>query len=319
MSYRDIVQWSAGEVGAWLTRRGHSELCDIFMEMDIGGDQMLRLTERQLQGLVRSGIQRKRLVRDLRMLQRSLDYSDTSAAVTAARLQGVSADLVEYTHRLVSAGLTMEGVGEVEDMDTALRSAGVENIGHLIKIREMMEQEISSRSSSSSLSETSLASLASVHIISGGDSHSRTFASLVQIYLQLRGLDVTKTEAGFLSSLDTENILDAEAVIVVLQGDYHHDEVLEEEISIAQELDKNIILVVDEHFDLGRVENLFDDSDNVKTIKWIHDYQDAAVDRIVQYIRTEDGDSWSAERCSDKMRCGQKLSVSIDSGIDVCM
>ena len=305
-------------MGAWLTKRGHSALCDIFMEMDIGGDQMLRLTERQLQGLgVSSGIQRKRLVRDLRMLQRSLDYSDTSAAVTAARLQGVSADLVEYTHRLVSAGLTMEAVEEVEDMDTALRSAGVENIGHLIKIREMMEQEISSRSSSSS--ETSLASLASVHIVSGGDSHSRTFASLVQIYLQLRGLDVTKTEAGFLSSLDTENILDAEAVIVVLQGDYHHDEVLEEEISIAQELEKNIILVVDEHFDLGRVENLFYDSDNVKTIKWIHDYQDAAVDRIVQFIRTEEGDSWSSERCSDKMRCGQKLSVSIDSGIDVCM
>ena len=55
---------------------------------------------------------------------------------------------------------------------------------------------------------------------------------------------------------DTENILDAEAVIVVLQGDYHHDEVLEEELSIAQELDKNIILVVDEHFDLSRMEEL---------------------------------------------------------------
>ena len=317
MSYRDIVQWSAGEVGAWLTKRGHSGLCDIFMERDIGGEHMLRLTERQLQGLVTSGIQRKRLVRDLRMLQRSLDYSDCSAAQTAARLQEVSADLVEYTHRLVSAGLTIETVEEVEDIDTALRTAGVENIGHLIKIREMMEQEMSSRSSS--VSESSLARLSGVHIISGGDSHSRTFASLVQIYLQLRGLDVTKTEAGFLSSLDTENILDAEAVIVVLQGDYKYDEVMEEEISIAQELDKNIILVVDEHFDLGRVENLFDDSDNVKTIRWIHDYQDAAVTRIVQFIQTEERESWSAEQSSGKMRCSQKLSVSVDSGIDVCM
>ena len=304
-------------MGAWLTKRGHSGLCDIFMERDIGGEHMLRLTERQLQGLVTSGIQRKRLVRDLRMLQRSLDYSDCSAAQTAARLQEVSADLVEYTHRLVSAGLTIETVGEVENIDTALRTAGVENIGHLIKIREMMEQEMSSRSSS--VSESSLARLSSVHIISGGDSHSRTFASLVQIYLQLRGLDVTKTEAGFLSSLDTENILDAEAVIVVLQGDYKYDEVMEEEISIAQELDKNIILVVDEHFDLGRVLNLFDDSDSVKTIRWIHDYQDAAVTRIVQFIQTEERESWSAEQSWDKMRCSQKLSVSVDSGIDVCM
>ena len=319
MSYRDIVQWSAGEVGAWLTKRGHSGLCDIFMERDIRGEHMLRLTESQLQGLVTSGIQRKRLVRDLRMLQRSLDYSDCSAAQTAARLQEVSADLVEYTHRLVSAGLTIETVEEVEDIDTALRDAGVENIGHLIKIREMMEQEMSSRSSSSSVSESPLARLSSVHIISGGDSHSRTFASLVQIYLQLRGLDVTKTEAGFFSSLDTENILDAEAVIVVLQGDYEYDEVMEEEISIAQELDKNIILVVDEHFDLGRVENLFDDSDSVKTIRWIHDYQDAAVTRIVQFIQTEERESWSVEQSSDKMRCSQKLSVSVDSGIDVCM
>ena len=148
MSYRDIVQWSAGEVGAWLTRRGHQELCDIFMERDISGDQMLTLTERQLQGLVRSGIQRKRLVRDLRMLQRSLDYTDSGAEVTAARLQAVSADLVEYTHKLVRAGLRIEAGEDIEDMDTALRSAGVENIGHLIKIREMMEQEISSRSPS---------------------------------------------------------------------------------------------------------------------------------------------------------------------------
>ena len=302
-------------MGAWLTKRGHSGLRDIFMERDIGGEHMLRLTERQLQGLVTSGIQRKRLVRDLRMLQRSLDYSDCSAAQTAARLQEVSADLVEYTHRLVSAGLTIETVGEVEDIDTALRTAGVENIGHLIKIREMMEQEMSSRSSS--VSESSLARLSSVHIISGEDSHSRTFASLVQIYLQLRGLDVTKTEAGFLSSLDTENILDAEAVIVVLQGEYKYDEVMEEEISIAQELDKNIILVVDEHFDLGRVENLLDDSDNVKTIRWIHDYQDAAVTRIVQFI--QERESWSVEQSSGKMRCSQKLSVSVDSGIDVCM
>ena len=304
-------------MGAWLTKRGHSGLRDIFMERDIGGEHMLRLTERQLQGLVTSGIQRKRLVRDLRMLQRSLDYSDCSAAQTAARLQEVSADLVEYTHRLVSAGLTIETLGEVEDIDTALRTAGVENIGHLIKIREMMEQEMSSRSPS--VSESALARLSSVHIISGGDSHSRTFASLVQIYLQLRDLDVTKTEAGFLSSLDTENILDAEAVIVVLQGEYRYDEVMEEEISIAQELDKNIILVVDEHFDLGRVENLFDDSDSVKTIRWIHDYQDAAVTRIVQFIQTEERESWSAEQSSGKMRCSQKLSVSVDSGIDVCM
>ena len=317
MSYRDIVQWSAGEVGAWLTRRGHQELCDIFMERDITGDQMLTLTERQLQGLVRSGIQRKRLVRDLRMLQRSLDYTDSEAEETAARLEAVSSDLVEYTHRLVRAGLRIEAGEDIKDMDTALRSAGVENIGHLIKIREIMEQEISSRSSSSS--ESSLTGMASVHIMSSGDSHSRTFASLVQIYLQLRGLEVTKTEAGFLSSLDTENILDAEAVIVVLQGDYHHDEVLEEELSIAQELDKNIILVVDEHFDLSRMEELLDDSDSVKTIRWIHDYQDAAVNRIVQFIKTEERESWSQGQCRDKMGCSQKLSVSIDSGIDVCM
>ena len=319
MSYRDIVQWSAGEVCAWLSRRGHSELCDAVMERDIGGDQMLRLTERQLQGLVRSGIQRKRLARDLRMLQRSLDYSDSQAAETAARLQEVSADLVEYTHRLVSAGLgieALEDMGDMGDMDTALRTAGVENIGHLIKIREIMEQELSSRLSSS-VSESSFSSLASVHILSSGD--SRTFASLVQIYLQLRGLDVTKTEAGVISSLDTENIMDAEAVIVVLQGDYDHDEGLEEELSIAQELDKNIILVVDEHFDLGSVEKLLEDSDNVKTIRWIHDYQDAAVTRIIQVICTEEGESWRSESCSDKMRCSQKLSVSIDSGIDVCM
>ena len=317
MNYGDIVEWSAGEVCTWLTRRGHADLCHIFMERDMGGDTLLVLTERQLLGLVPGGIQRKRLARDIRLLQRSLDYTHSRAADTARRLQEASPDLVQYTHRLVRHGLHMESMGEVEDLDKALRSAGVENIGHLIKIREMLEQGRSSRSSSVTCSESSLASLASVHITSGGDSHSRTFASLVQIYLQLRGLDVTKTEASFRSSLDTEHILDAEAVIVVLQGDYHHDEVLEEELSTAQQLGKNIILVVDENFELRRVGDLLEQEDRVKTVRWIHDYQDAAVDRIVQVISAGERQSWG--HCSEKMRLCSKLSASIDSGIDVCM
>ena len=130
MKYSDIVKWSAVEVAKWLVGRGFGSVVDTFLERDIDGDQLLLLTERSLTALVKSGIMRKRLWRDLRLLMRSLDYSASAADLTAEKLADTGAELVEFTHKLVRAGLQLETVTreDLGDLDTRLRLAGVESL-----------------------------------------------------------------------------------------------------------------------------------------------------------------------------------------------
>ena len=140
MKYSDIVQWSEEE-GLWLCKRGFDNLCDVFVELNIDGDQMLQLTEKSLTHLVKNGIMRKRLWRDLRLFKRSLDYSDSTAETTANVLSDVSEDLVEYSHNMISSGLNVDTIDMVEDIEYRLREAGVDNITHFYKIKETLERE----------------------------------------------------------------------------------------------------------------------------------------------------------------------------------
>ena len=295
-------------MGLWLCKRGFDNLCDVFVELNIDGDQMLQLTEKSLSHLVKNGIMRKRLWRDLRLFKRSLDYSDSSAETTANVLSDVSEDLVEYSHNMISSGLNVDTIDMVEDIEYRLREAGVDNITHFYKIKETLEREQIQK-----LKQNQVDMNSSVYITS--DMNSRTFASLVQIYLQLRGVNsITNDFTRF--RINMENIIDSDHFVAVLQTSHEDkiDEVLLEEIKLAQELDKNIILVVDEKFDQDLIDSI-DHVEDVTVIRWIHDYQKAAMDRIEKFIRTYG----LLSHKNQNIGCYSKLqSVSIDSGIDVC-
>ena len=299
MKYSDIVEWSAVEVAKWLVSRGFDSVVDTFLERDIDGDQLLLLTERSLTALVKSGIMRKRLWRDLRLLMRSLDYSASAADLTAEKLADTGVELVEFTHKLVRAGLQLETVTreDLGDLDTRLRLAGVESLAGRYRVREMLEAEARAAGAGGG-----------VVVIGPGDSSSRTFTSLVTIHLQLRGLPVSLDMA-------TANLCATESVVLVLQ---HGAKLAEEEdllelVHSAQQQDKRIILVTDEMFDLGAVEGVLDTADlEVEHVRWIHDYQEAAVDKIEKLIRTGPTEKTNTITCS-KDFCG-----SMDSGMDDC-
>ena len=307
MRYSDIVQWSVEEVGLWLCKRGFDNLCDVFVELNIDGDQMLQLTEKSLTDLVKNGIMRKRLWRDLRLFKRSLDYSKSSAEITANILTEISEDLVEYSHNMITAGLIVDTIDIVDDIEYRLKEAGVDNITHFYKIKEMLERQQIQK-----LKQNPINMNNSIYITS--DIHSRTFASLVQLYLQLRGVNsITNDFTRF--RINMENIIDSDNFVAVLQSssDDKIDEVLMEEIKLAQELKKNIILVVDEKFEQDIIDTI-DHVEDITMIRWIHDYQKAAMDRIEKFIRTS-----AVLDKNQNIGCYSKLqSVSIDSGIDVC-
>merc|ERR1719336_204392 len=263
---------------------------------------MLQLTEKSLTDLVKNGIMRKRLWRDLRLFKRSLDYSKSSAEITANILTEISEDLVEYSHNMITAGLIVDSIDIVDDIEYRLKEAGVENITHFYKIKEILERQQIQK-----LKQNPINMNNSIYITS--DIHSRTFASLVQLYLQLRGVNsITNDFTRF--RINMENIIDSDNFVAVLQSssDDKIDEVLMEEIKLAQELNKNIILVVDEKFEQDIIDTI-DHVEDITMIRWIHDYQKAAMDRIEKFIRTS-----SVLVKNQNIGCYSKLqSVSIDS------
>ena len=299
MKYSDIVEWNAVEVAKWLVGRGFDSVVDTFLERDIDGDQLLLLTERSLAALVKSGIMRKRLWRDLRLLMRSLDYSASTADLTAEKLADTGVEMVEFTHKLVRAGLQLETVTreDLGDLDTRLRLAGVESLASRYRVREMLEAEARAAVAGGG-----------VVVIGPGDSSSRTFTSLVTIHLQLRGLPVRL-------DLATANLSAMESVVLVLQhgAKLAEEEDLMELVQTAQQQDKRIILVTDEMFDLGALEGVLDTADlEVEHVRWIHDYQEAAVGKIEKLIRT------GATEKTNIITCSKDFCGSMDSGIDDC-
>jgi len=278
MKYLNVIQWDQLEVSAWLASRGYNT------DLQVTGDTLLQLSEREMKHFVSNGIVRKRLSRDLKSLKRSLDYSNSEAEQTAKLLASTSSDLVEHTHRLVTSGLSLENIDLVDNIHLRLAEAGIENNLHLQKIQAVLEREKNKPKGK-------------VHITY--DSRSRTFGSLVDIYLKLRGFQTT-------GSGESGSVLHSDCLVVVLI-DTDGLQTSEEEIKDALENGLTVVLVVEEHLNLNDVSwNL----EEVKIVRWIHDYQEAVIDRIEKIITT---DTVKSLENSMKTR-----SISVDSGIDDC-
>jgi len=219
-------------------------------------------------------------------------------------LANISPDLVEYTHKLVTAGLDSDNIENVgDDVDTILRLAGVENLTHLLKIKDALERMKLQKE------KERMRPLIPNNVYIINDSSSRTFASLVEIYLQLRGHHVTRNSFSLLEA-DHENIMEADTVIVVLQKESCEeiDYLVLDEIELVQKFDKNMVMVVEETANITHLGDDIENMEDVKVIRWIHDYQEAAVDKIENQIH-------HAPYCKSFKHF---RSVSMDSGIDSC-
>ena len=287
IKYLAVREWDQWDVATWLRNRHFENLCEKFVNEEITGHRLLLLSEQDLRSLVSQGIARKRLWRDLRNLMERMDYSDSEAEQTAASLERSSADLVVYTHRLVTAGLSTQNIHSIHNIPLRLSQAGVHSSLHVFKINEVFERE-----------KVKLRSQVPVHITY--DSKSQTFGSLVNIYLRLRGFPTTERQ----ESPDT--VHHANCLIVVLM-DSHIDPKVESDIEFALNNGKRVLLVVGERLPLEEVDlNL----EELEVVRWIHDYQKAGIDRIEKLI------TYNEE--SEEKACLKTRSISIDSGIDVC-
>ena len=314
--------WGAGEAAAWLAGRGLGGAAGQLA--GLGGSQLLLLTEREVRARLGGGILSKRAWRELRGLSRAVSpaHPATHAVLAPAGLQ-------EFTHRLVAAGLGSEQWSELDlpGLPTALQRAGVEHAGHRVRITAVIHQERQNRLARRASLVTTVMDQR-VEVV--GPHSSRTLVSLVQLYLTTRG--VTCSEAG-----SGENCL---VVVLGRTGEAELEaeggEEARQALQMADRTGARVVTVVEEA--APNPASLLTRPGAAK-VTWLHDYQKAVIDRLVNHIKESNirtksylhntctcGSTCSCTftcntRTVPHLSCAQETlrsrSISVDSGIEL--
>ena len=138
-------------------------------------------------------------------------------------------------------------------------------------------------------------------------SNGSQLASLLKVHLEIRNLsvflDVDRLEAGKFDNNLLQSIRSARNFVLVLtpgaldrcKGDEDQRDWIHKEVHCALNSQCNIIPVFD-NFVMPDPDSLPLTMKNICTyngVKWIHDYQDACVDKIERFIRGDVGSNYS--------------------------
>ncbi|XP_010216745.1 PREDICTED: sterile alpha and TIR motif-containing protein 1 [Tinamus guttatus] len=256
-----VPNWKTFEVQTWLQQIGFNKYCQSFLDHQVDGDILLRLTEKELQedlGMD-SSITRKRFFRELTELKTFANYSTCDHSNLADWLGSSHIDPGSPRVRILSAA------------------------------REMLHSPITLQVSASGTDV----------FISYRRSTGSQLASLLKVHLQLHGfsvfIDVEKLEAGKFEDKLIQSVLSARNFVLVLSpnaldkcmGDPECKDWVHKEIVTALNAGKNIVPVTD-HFEWPDPLTLPEDMRAVlkfNGIKWSHEYQEATIDKIIRFLQ----------------------------------
>jgi hypothetical protein len=289
---QQVPLWSAEDVEEWVKQIGFALYSPNFVESRVDGDLLLQLTEDNLRddiGLT-NGIQRKRFTRELQKLKKMADYTSRDTANINTFLQALGPDFSIYTYRLLNAGVeTKEALRNISE-DQLLNECGITNSIHRFRIMEGIRQLDSGLGN---LNEDNLDKSLDV-FVSYRRSNGSQLASLLKVHLQLRGfsvfIDVERLEAGKFDNNLLQSIQKAKHFLLVLtpnalercRGDNERKDWVHREIVAALQAQCNIIPIID-NFQWPEADELPEDMRQVchfNGVRWIHDYQDACVDKL---------------------------------------
>ncbi|XP_065173343.1 NAD(+) hydrolase sarm1 isoform X3 [Atheta coriaria] len=296
---QQVPLWSIEDVEEWVKQIGFGEYAQSFIDSRVDGDLLLQLTEENLKediGLT-NGIKRIRFFRELQILKRLADYSSKDTANINSFLQTMGPEFSIYTYKMLNAGIeTKESLMRLQE-DQLLNECGITNSIHRQRIIESiraMENGLSNSKDDDSKKSLDI-------FISYRRSNGSQLASLLKVHLQLRGfsvfIDVERLEAGKFDNNLLQSIQKAKHFLLVLtpnaldrcRGDEEKKDWVHKEICAALKAECNIIPIVD-NFLFPETEELPEDMRPVchfNAIKWIHDYQDACVDKLERFMRGE--------------------------------
>ncbi|XP_050304801.1 NAD(+) hydrolase sarm1 isoform X3 [Anthonomus grandis grandis] len=297
---QQVPLWSVEDVEEWVKQIGFSEVAPSFAESRVDGDLLLQLTDENLRddiGLV-NGIKRKRFTRELQKLKQITDYTSRDSANINNFLQSLGPEFCTYTYSLLNAGVeTKDGLRNISE-DQLMNECNITNSIHRFRIIEGIRQ-LESRISSELNDESPDKSLDV--FVSYRRSNGSQLASLLKVHLQLRGfsvfIDVERLEAGKFDNNLLQSIHKAKHFLLVLtpnalercKKDDEKKDWVHREIVAALSANCNIIPIVD-NFQFPEPDELPEDMRQVchfNAVRWIHDYQDACVDKLERFMRGE--------------------------------
>ncbi|XP_065358999.1 NAD(+) hydrolase sarm1 isoform X9 [Calliphora vicina] len=296
---QQVPLWSVEDVQEWVKQIGFGQFVKQFEESQVDGDLLLKLNEINLRddiGIL-NGILLKRFERELQNLKRMADYSSKDTAKLHHFLSEIGAEYCTYTYSMVNAGIDKNSLPQLNE-DMLIQECGIKNSIHRLRILNAVK---SLENTILSSSEDSMAKTLDV-FVSYRRSNGSQLASLLKVHLQLRGfsvfIDVERLEAGKFDNGLLNSIRQAKNFVLVLTPnalercveDNECKDWVHREIVAALNSNCNIIPIIDSQFFWPEPERLPEDMRSVchfNGVTWIHDYQDACIDKLERFMRGE--------------------------------
>ncbi|XP_054717829.1 NAD(+) hydrolase sarm1-like isoform X2 [Uloborus diversus] len=296
---QQVPLWTEVDVKEWVKQIGFDMYTQEFLNSRVDGDLLLQLTEDMLnQDIgISNGILRKRFLRELSQLKRMADYTSCDSTYLNQVLQGLGPEFSQYTYQMLRCGIEKDTLKYISEEHLRF-DCGIQNSIHRLRIAHAIKG-LAHLSDDDEEEEDKQKSLDV--FVSYRRSNGSQLASLLKVHLQLRGftvfIDVERLEAGKFDNNLLNSIRQAKHFLLVLTPnalercindteckDWVHKEIVE-----ALQSQCNIIPILD-NFQWPEPETLPEDMRAVcyfNGVRWIHDYQDACVDKLERFMRGE--------------------------------
>ncbi|XP_013411304.1 sterile alpha and TIR motif-containing protein 1 isoform X7 [Lingula anatina] len=306
---QQVPLWSVEDVRHWVTEIGFGEYAKTFVQFHVDGDLLLLLSEQNLRDDLgmQNGITRKRFMRELVYLKRTSDYSCCDPTKLNEWILKLNPELTKYTYQIIRSGVDknlLPAITEEQLRTDCNIENGIDRMKILQAVKGVRSGNFMSPVAScytDGLEKNPLAERPIDVFISYRRSNGSQLASLLKVHLQLRGLtvflDIERLRAGKFDMNLLTSVKNAKNFVLVLTpgsldrclGDDDQRDWVHKEIVAALESACNIIPVMD-NFHWPASETMPEDMRAVSFfngIRWIHDYQDACVDKLERFIRGE--------------------------------
>ncbi|XP_050410413.1 NAD(+) hydrolase SARM1 isoform X3 [Patella vulgata] len=304
---KQVPLWSVEDVSHWVAQVGYGEYCERFEDCHVDGDILLQLTDLELAESLdmTCRIAQKRFLRELKDLKITADYTSCDPYKLAEWLEEISPEFAQHTYSMLSCGVDRQSLQFLTD-DHLRYDCGIYNGVHRMKLLEKVRKLKKKCDGMTEIAGDITDGLESVMktidcFISYRRSNGSQLASLLKVHLQLRGfsvfIDIERLSAGKFDENLLKSIKLAKNFLLVLTpnaldrciDDQESKDWVHKEIAAAIEGGCNIIPLMD-NFDWPPADKLPADMKNIvffNGIRWIHDYQDACVDKLEQFLRGE--------------------------------
>ncbi len=317
---QQVPTWSVEDVKEWVKQIGFAQFSESFVESRVDGDLLLQLSEEMLREDIqmRNGILRRRFLRELGNLKRVADYSCCDSNGLNKFLQSLGPEYSIYTYDLINAGIDYDTLMTIND-EQLLSECGIKNKIHRLRIQQGARVE---RGDISITDESGSIDKSLDVFISYRRSNGSQLASLLKVHLEIRNmsvfLDVDRLVSGKFDNNLLQSIRSAKNFVLVLTpgaldrcfGDHEMRDWIHKEVACAIQSDCKIIPVFDNFAmpDQSQLPDTMKAVTSFNAVNWVHDYQEACVDKIERWIR---GDS---SYMMDRFLNSQPSSSSAYSG-----